>query len=445
VYGRSFIPLLSTVAAFALAGCTELTLSWAELRPDGAPASPGVLDSFGEDPPVTDAEGFRARRAPLLKDALQAHVFGVMPEAGATRILSREVIHDAAFGGLGLLEEYRLEAILRFNGLVVASKETKAEPGFFMEVLLPKNATAPVPVILMETFCPRWEVIPDPAVAKPEDARDMGGGVLGGVAEYVFGRYICTPPIEEILAAGYAIATIYPGEFVPDRDEEGIAELRRLSAGRTDEATRWGAIAAWGFAYSRMVDALEKDARFDRNGFIVFGHSRYAKAALLAAAFDDRIDGVIAHQSGTGGASLNRDKPGESVKRITESYPHWFAPRYAAYAGREEEMPIDQHHLLALLAPRPVLLGNARRDVWSDPNGAFRAAIGADPAYELLGSEGLTVRRLDEFDAESDLAFWIRPGTHGVVKEDWLAFLEFLDAHFGKARRGTSPDIAGGR
>ncbi|MEL7488985.1 MAG: hypothetical protein AAGJ87_17460 [Pseudomonadota bacterium] len=139
---------------------------------------------------------------------------------------------------------------------------------------------------------------------------------------------------------------------------------------------------------------------------------------------------MIAHQSGTGGASLNRRKKGESVKAITSSYPHWFSRVYASYAGREEEMPVDQHHLIALVAPRPVLLGNARRDVWSDPNGAFRAAIGADPVYELLGAEGLDQPRLNAFNPAADVAFWIRPGTHGVVKEDWPAFLTFLDAHF---------------
>ncbi len=93
-------------------------------------------------------------------------------------------------------------------------------------------------------------------------------------------------------------------------------------------------------------------------------------------------------------------------------------------------MDIDQHALLALIAPRPVLLGNARRDVWSDPNGAFRAAMGADPVYELLGSEGLRQERLYDWRPEADIAFWVRPGTHGVVEEDWPAFLEFLKAHF---------------
>jgi len=140
---------------------------------------------------------------------------------------------------------------------------------------------------------------------------------------------------------------------------------------------------------------------------------------------------VISHQSGTGGASLNKRKKGESIEDITGQYPHWFSKTYAGYAGREEELPIDQHHLLALIAPRPILLGNARRDVWSDPNGALKAAIGADPVWKLYGADkGLRQQRYKPFNPDADLSLWIRSGTHGVVKEDWPAFLEFLDAHF---------------
>ena len=112
-----------------------------------------------------------------------------------------------------------------------------------------------------------------------------------------------------------------------------------------------------------------------------------------------------------------------------KSYPHWFAPAYAKYDS-SSPLEVDQHHLLALIAPKPILLGNARRDVWSDPEGAFHVAKGADSVYELYGVEGLSVNKLSEFDPESSLSFWIRGGTHGIVKEDWPAFLNFLDFHF---------------
>jgi hypothetical protein len=355
----------------------------------------------------------------------------MMPERSFATIVSRQKLADDAFGGKGVLEEYRIGASLAFGDAEVAVRTPDGDASFIMDVVTPKG-DGPFPVILMQTFCPRWSTIPDERIAGAPTPLKKSGGL----ETYVFGRYICSPPVDDILDAGYAVATIFPSEIVPDRREEGLVELKRLSAGHAEDETRWGAIAAWGWAYSRMIDVLEQDPRLDRNAMIAWGHSRYAKAALVAAAFDPRIDGVIAHQSGTGGASLNREKKGEGIKSITKSYPHWFARSF-----REDNLDgYDQHMLLALIAPRPVLLGNARRDVWSDPNGAFRAAMGADPVYELYGARGLDQAGLKPYDPTAEIAFWIRPGTHGVVKEDWPAFLEFLNAHFA-----PSEDESGGR
>ena len=247
---------------------------------------------------------------------------------------------------------------------------------------------------------------------------------------YVFGRYIATPPLAEIFDRGYALATFYPSEFVPDQAGAGLSALRRFSDGHSDDETRWGAVAAWGWGFSRALDVLAQEPTVDMARVIAYGHSRYGKAALFAAAFDERIAGVIAHQSGTGGAALSRDKAGESVGEITDAYPHWFARQYAAYAGQEEKLPVDQHQLLALIAPRPMLLGNARRDVWSDPEGTFVAAQGAHPVYDLLGTSGLQQTDLKAFIPDATLSFHIRPGTHGVTEDDWPAFFDFLEAHF---------------
>ena len=411
---------LALIIMLMTPACVRLTMAWTDLSASGPTANPPIT-AGGEA--ALSLDTWERASAPQAREALQTHVYGVLPDGARTIVENRRIVDAGAFNGAGVFEEFSLSLTAEFDGV---SREAR----FIMAVATPANAAGPTPVILMETFCPRWATLPHPDALNPADARDMMGGVGGSIATFIFGRYICTPPIEDILNAGYAIATIAPSEFVPDRPEEGLEALRRLSAGHRDDDTRWGAIGAWGWAFSRMVDALEEDPRFDREAMIVWGHSRYGKAALVAAAYDDRIDGVISHQSGTGGASLNRQKKGESVAAITDGYPHWFAKTYARYAGREQEMPVDQHHLLALIAPRPVLLGNARRDVWSDPNGAFRAAIGADPIYQLYGVDGLTQDRLKSFNPQADIAFWIRPGTHGVVKEDWPAFLAFLDAHF---------------
>ncbi len=417
---------VAIVAALALAGCVEATIAWTSLKPDGPAAAPALAyDGIAE---------WETAGAPAAREVLQQSVYGRLPERSVSRIIARETLNPEAFGGRGLLEEYRLGASMAYGDVEAEVMSSDGEPGFLMNVVSPNAGGGPFPVILMETFCPRWSTMPDILVAGAPDKMAKRGGFR--LETYVFGRYICTPPVEDILDAGYAIATIYPGDIVPDRRTEGLAELRRLTAGGAEDDARLGAIGAWGWAFSRMIDALEQDPRLDRDAMIAWGHSRYAKAALVAAAFDPRIDGVIAHQSGTGGASLNVDKKGESVKAITKSYPHWFARNY-----REDNLDgFDQHLLLALIAPRPVLLGNARRDVWSDPNGAFRAAQGAEPIYRLYGSQGLDQAALKPYDPSADIAFWIRPGTHGVVKEDWPAFLEFLNAHFA-----PNGDTDGGR
>ncbi len=416
-------------AALALPGCVEATLAWANLSPRGALAAPPLA--------FESREQWEEAGAPAAREALQKNVYGFLPEASSSSILDRRVVNDNAFGGRGILEEYRIAASATFGGVSVAVAGASGADGFIMNVVIPKNAGVPAPVILMETFCPRWSTIPDPGITGAPPATDKSGGMMDAVATFVFGRYICTPPVEAILDAGYAIATIFPGEIVPDRRDEGLATLRRLSAGHADDDTRWGAIAAWGWAFSRMIDALEQDQRLDKDAMVVWGHSRYAKAALVAAAFDPRIDGVIAHQSGTGGASLNFRKKGEGVRPITRSYPHWFARTYGAYTD-ETPPAFDQHLLLALIAPRPMLLGNARRDVWSDPNGAFRAALGADPVYALYGAQGLDHGRLKPYDPAAGIAFWMRPGTHGVVTEDWPAFLAFMDRQFGPEETGVA-------
>lgn len=427
---KSLVVSAALAGALLASSCAPITLAWADLTPDGPPASPPVLGEFNGDGGVATLEAWRETRAPMLIEALERYEFGVMPEASSTEILNKRILDEQAFGGAGRLEEWTLAASAEFDGVAVETNSVMESGGFFIQVVTPADAEGPVPVVIMETFCPWWDVMPHPDVSRPEDSDSMSGGLLGSVATYVFGRYICSPPIETILARGYAIVSTSPSAVIPDRREAGLAELRRLSAGHDDDATRWGAVAAWGWLYSRMADALEADPRFDKDAMTVWGHSRYAKAALWAAATDARIDAVIAHQSGTGGASLNRGKPGESVKSMTNNYPHWFAETYADYAGREDEMPIDQHQLLALIAPRPILLGNARRDVWSDPTGAFRAADAASAVWRLHGGEGLDQSRLDVWKPGADIAFWIRPGTHGVVEEDWPAFLEFLDAQF---------------
>ena len=180
------------------------------------------------------------------------------------------------------------------------------------------------------------------------------------------------------------------------------------------------------------MDYVETDPHLDESRVILFGHSRTGKSSLLGGALDPRIAGVISHQSGTGGAAIQKNGVGETIASITETFPHWFTPTYALHAEREEDLPFDQHALVALMAPRPLLLGNSARDQWSDPRGSFTAARAAGEVYALYGKPGFEARNLRGFDPEALLAFQFRGGTHGITPEDWNPFLEWLDAHFGE-------------
>jgi len=412
--------ILVLLMALVLPGCVKATLAWADLKPSGSPARPAIIAVNNIDTTsaeidsntiqLSTIENWEQTHKPRLKKALQEHIYGVLPEASSINIISRKTLDKQAFGGNATLEEITLTATAQF------SDQYNTTSPFIIELITPNNAEGPVPLILKQSFSPRWGAVPHPDIA---GGQEHPTNSANGIIKFVFGLYVEPPPIKDIIERGYALAVVYPSEFVPDNSTSGLMALRALSKGHADNQTRWGAIAAWGWGYSRMIDAVSNDPRI-----------RYGKAALIAGVFDDRIAAVVSHQSGTGGASLNRQKKGESIEEITSSYPHWFSKKYASYAAREEDIPTDQHHVLALLAPRPVFLGNARRDVWSDPNGALKAAIGADPVWKLYDPKiGLNQSKLVPFKPESEISLWIRPGTHGVVKEDWPAFLSFLDAH----------------
>jgi len=383
-----------------------MVLQTAPNKPSGSPASPAITALSLSDWTEQKLE---------IQSAFEREIYGAMPRNFNSEEIDRKFISDDAFSGSAIIEEIRIHNASPEND--TGSKLVE----FNMVLVTPKNPIGPVPVIMIESFCPNHSVIPNASISRPNGHyfNCDGEGILANIFGYFFGRYITTPPIEMIMSRGYAIAAIYPHETYPDSPASAPDYLR--SAPNPDNP--WGAVATWAYQFSLLANYLDQESQFSE--LIAYGHSRFGKSALLAAAFDPVIDGVIAHQSGTGGASLSRDKPGETVADITSGYPHWFTPGYA-----ENKLTIDQHHLLALIAPRPVLLGNAKRDVWSDPNGAFRAAQGADPVYELYGSSGLSQDRLNKINPNADIAFWMRPGTHGVVEEDWPAFLAFLDAHF---------------
>ena len=356
---------------------------------------------------------------------LQRDVYGTVPPPAKITSVNKTPLNPNIYKGQGRAENWNISIeIPREDGQT-------AQTAFNVAVILPES-DSPVPIISMQTFCPTYATLPDLGLKGDGDNACSGDGFGAGLMFYVFGRYIASPPIEDILERGYGIAAMYPSEIIPDRRVAGRSAMTDLfGSSPLGPGHNASVITGWAYIWAVAAQALANDKDVNDRQIAGFGHSRYGKSALLAAVWSDNISAVVSHQSGTGGASLNRNKKGETVTQIMEAYPHWFAPAYAKY-DTQQAIDVDQHHLLALIAPRPILLGNARRDVWSDPEGAFHAATAADRVYELYGTNGLSVDKLNFFDPSADLSFWIRGGTHGIVKEDWTAFLEFLDSHFKK-------------
>jgi hypothetical protein len=401
-----------------LAGCSAVGLPNVGVRLEGAPASPAVLDTFETTPAVTGPDDWESTRAPLLRAAFAHHVYGAFPQAKQVAILKRTTLR-LDIDKLAMAEQWQVQI------------GAPADDMRFSMVVLKPESTRPVPMLVMQNFCGNAQALKNAAGVDPPrhgGPKECSGSILSPVVPLIFGSAIMHPPLERILGAGYGVALLYAGDIVPDEPVEAGKILARLTPKGTAPAQQTGAIAAWAWTYLRATDALESDADIDKGRIVLWGHSRNGKSALLAASMDSRPQAVIALQAGTAGGSLGRDAIGESIAEITTTYPHWFAPEYATWATRQSELPVDQHQLLALIAPRPVLLGSGRRDRWSDPHGAVRAAAGASPVYELYGSTRFAQTDLRKPDFGPQLVTYMRAGLHGIHTEDWDAALAFLKA-----------------
>jgi hypothetical protein len=195
----------------------------------------------------------------------------------------------------------------------------------------------------------------------------------------------------------------------------------------------WGTIAAWAWGISRVVDYLETDKAVDAKRVAITGVSRLGKTVLWAGASDPRIALVIASCSGEGGAALARRNYGETIAHLEapSRYPYQFAANYAKYANDPGQLAVDTHCLVALMAPRPVLLQTGNTDGWSDPKGEFLAAVAARPVFELLGKKG---PETDEFPLAGKfvgdtLGYYMHAGGHGTVPSDWDVYLKFMTTH----------------
>ena len=244
--------------------------------------------------------------------------------------------------------------------------------------------------------------------------------------------------LDQILAGGYGLASLNLDLLAADSATDywkGAARLMGRTEGGPPGPEESGALGLWAWGLSRAMDYFETLPAIDASKVAVIGHSRMGKCALWAAANDGRFGMAISNNSGCGGAALNRRDYGETVAIITTAFPYWFCGNFARHAGQEQRMPVDQHELVALIAPRPVYIASAVEDRWADPRGEFLAALHAEPVYRLINAGGLGVTELPEPDhpVGGTIGYHLRSGQHDLTDYDWQQYLRFAGRHWGRA------------
>ena len=375
--------------------------------------------------PVRDAKTWYAKRRPEILHLFEENQFGRSP--GATTNLTYDNFDSGsmAFDGAAL----RKQTIIYFS-------HDKAGPKINLLVYLPAKEQKPAPMLLSISFSDNAAIVNDPGVHFGDVWNKEHKKVPANQATAI-GKIDVLPLIQ----AGFAFATFYYGDVEPDFEgglRNGVRALY-LKPGQTQPAAdEWGAIAAWGWGLSRALDYLEEDPRIDRNRVALYGASRLGKTVLWAAARDTRFAAVIACCSGEGGAALSRRNYGETIAHLTAPgrYPYQFAANYANFAQHVDQLPVDANMLIALIAPRPLLLQTGDTDYWADPKGEFLAEEAAGPVYALLGKQGLETKQWPAAGTPilHTLGYYMHAGGHGTLPADWTQFLKFLEMHLGDGK-----------
>jgi len=413
-----------TLIALLWVGLTGL-LAQANYQEEDVPdyILPDILSPKGGKSVSSKADWLSHRRPEILQ-LFETHVYGYFPSDQleiSSALTSRD---DNALCG---------EAI-RKNVTMTFSNAQGEQQEIDLVIWLPARAAGPVPLFLGLNFYGNHTVHPDPKIPITENyvrnnvtfnifdhrADDLSRGVRAY-------RW----PLHRILARGYGLATLYSGDLDPDYDdgfENGLHALVQPSA--AGEKGQWSTLAAWAFGLRKAMDYLIDDPQVDAGRVAVIGHSRMGKAALWAGAMDTRFSLVISNDSGCGGAALSRRAYGETVKAINDAFPHWFCQRFKDYNEKEESLPVDQHMLLSLVAPRALYVASADDDQWADPKGEYLSLFYAAPVYGLFGLETLADPNpppVNKVRTIGHTAYHIRSGEHDITPFDWERYMDFAD------------------
>lgn len=378
------------------------------------------LLTLADGKPVREAKTWMQKRRPEIVRLFEENQFGRSP--GRPKGMSFDVFDKGtpAFDGKALRRQ-----------VTVYFSPNKSGPKMDLLIYLPAGARKPAPLLLNLSFTANSSAVDDPGV-KQGEIWNREKYRAPAPREGRFGKLNITP----FLAQGFGVATVYYGDIDPDflgGIRYGVRALYLEPEQKEPAPNEWGAIAAWAWGLSRAMDYLETDKGVDAKRIAILGVSRLGKTVLWAGASDPRFAMVIASCSGEGGAALSRRNYGETIKHLTEStrYPYQFCANYKKFGDRVDQFPVDAHMLIALLAPRPVLLQTGDTDVWSDPKGEFLAAVAAAPVFQLLGKQALGAEQMPPAGQPilNTLGYAMHAGGHGTIPSDWELFLKFMQTH----------------
>ncbi len=350
---------------------------------------PSLL-TFKNGKPVKTKEDFEKRREEL-KDILQREVYGILPPKPAHFQVEPKGEEDPRF----------LAGLAICRNLMFHCEIDGADATFPVTQIMPKGE-GKFPVFVCVNF---------------------GTDIVH--------KYL---PLEEIVHRGYGIFIIKYQDVAKDSADFRFGMAKYLCKSRRALSAP-GKIAMWAWAAMRVMDYIPQCENVDSEQVAVIGHSRLGKTALFCGAMDERFRYVISNDSGCTGAALSRQKEGESIAQITDRFPYWFCPRYLRYAGKENELPFDQHFLLSLIAPRHLLVGSAENDLWAGPKNEFLSTVAANEAYALYGMKGLVHHdafpTADTELSQGDCLYHYRRGEHYLSRLDWNAYMDFIDKKRG--------------
>lgn len=360
---------------------------------------PDVLRTQGGMPVTTAEQWSKTRRGEVL-ELFRTHVYGRVPATEYQQAF--HVAHEDAnaLGGAATLRQVEVRISRGDKTLTI-----------HVNLFFPNQRAEPAPAFLL--ICNRGAENIDPTREKKSEFW----------------------PVEEGIARGYAMAAFLNADVDPDKHDEFKNGIHGILDATPRPPDAWGTIAAWAWGASRALDYLQTVPQIAPNQIAVIGHSRGGKTALWAAAEDERFAMAVSNDSGCGGAALSRRrfKGREQVAKIVSAFPHWFCAKFATYADHEDELPIDQHELLALIAPRAVAIGSASEDRWADPRGEFLSLVHAAPVYALFGKQALGTTQMPAIGAAlhgNHAHYHLRPGKHNLTLEDWTHYWDFADHVF---------------